>query len=646
MVRRIGVLLKSLLLILILVSPLTYLLVYSETSSDNNCYIYKIYIPAVSERGFGESVETNILVIKGGGEIHIVGTSAIGLDTLISLLIAYIYSYDINSSFFKNYSIYMILPSGTTSVKGPSAGAYLTYVLTSISLRGYVPLNISGTGAINLDGTIENVGGVPEKIRALENTGVIRNIIIPSSTAIYYEKSLSRVNLNITPVSNIIDLLTSYGINGNITKIIYTKLNYEENDTDYLQNISYDYSNYEKELLDAYNFIKSIAYSRNLSLSYETRFLESTYMNLPREDSYSYARINTLFLMILSGYREVLSQLSYVDRDLYNEIVSDLIKEIEDSKMLLSRFILDTRKILEPKLITLYIIFIKRSLDLVDLYERNNGFRNNVINTSDLVYAYARSLSLRYWYDLIERYTQYYSNITHPFMRWGINDLRDSIDKVYKFLNSSGSLKENNKLIDKLINFTNINRSIISQYDYLFIKLIINLVYLNELFENYSYSLRYSSISAVYLSSGDNGLERLFRQYNYLSSAEYFSEIFSPTYLRNMFTYSLYTLSNSSFYNTTIITSTMRVLAEAESLVFVLRILLNPESIPNIYLEPKLSLDTYGCIGSQSIKPGSTLTFPGLNRSFLEKELINLIILIVVSIGSIVILVLSRDLVD
>ncbi len=642
-----GIMLISIIFIAMLL--LANFIVYSETLLDSECYTYKIYIPAISERGFGEAVETNIIVIKNGGELHVVGASSVGLDTLLSLLIAYIYSYNLNTSFFRNYTIYIILPSETTSVKGPSAGALLYYIFTSLSLRNYVPINISGTGALNLDGTVENVGGVPEKIRALESVGVIKSVFIPSSTAIYYEKSLSRVNVYISPVSSIIDLARIYGIYS-YTNATYIKPYLRKIYTDYIKNIknlSIKTYEYEKKLLDLYTYAKNIASSKGIHFSYDTQLLENIYRDLPKNDTYSYARINTLFLLIINSYRDLLTQLYYIDKDLYSELINDLINRTEISRLLISKFVLETRKILEPDLIILYIIFLRRSLDLLDLYEKNGGFREKIINISDLVYAYARSISLEYWYNLINEYTDYYKNLSLYSTDQDIKDLyalKETVNKIYGILNISYMLREEHNLFNKILNFTYIGSSELSEYDKFFIKLLIDLVILENLFENYSYNLRSSSIITAYLSSGTEGLERLFSYYNYLASAENFINIFSPIFLRNMFIYSINVLLSYYFANTTVYFSAIRVLAEVESLIFVLMLLLHPEEVPSIHVETKLSLSTLSCLETQRINKSALQTFPEGNQLLSAKGWISLSILFVVVIGSVFILILSRNL--
>ncbi len=634
-------------IIAIVILLLANSIVYSETFPDSKCYTYKIYIPAVSERGFGEAVEANIMAVRDGEEIHIVGVSSVGLDTLLSLLVAYTYSHNLNTSYFRNHSIYIILPSGTTSVRGPSAGALLYFVFASMSLRNYVPINVSGTGALNLDGTVENVGGVPEKIRALESIGVIKSIFIPSSTAIYYERSLSRYNVNISSVSSITDLAKIYSIYEYINRT-YTKLYPEKIYVDYNRNLSAKISEHEMKLLDLYMYAKKIASSKNIYFSYETQLLENIYRDLPKNNTYSYARINILFLLIINSYRELLTRLYHVDKDLYNELINNLTSKIENSRSLLYRFVLEDKKVLKPDLITLYTIFIKRSLDLIDLYERNNGFREDIVNISDLVYAYARSLSLYYWYDLIDEYANYYKNSSLYSNDQGIRDLymlKETIVKIYRILNISYMLGDEDTLFYKILSFTYIEPSELSEYNRLFTKLIIDLVVLENLIENYSYNLRSSSIITAFSSSGTDGLKKLYSYYNYFASAENFISIFSPIFLWNMFIYSKYILLSYDLANTTIYLSAIRVLAEIESLIFILMLLLHPEKIPNVYIETKLSLEALNCLETQKISGNipQIPSSPGLLTP--AKNWISLSLIFLVVIGSLFVFILSRNLI-
>ena len=639
---------KIFILLILLISIVSSTIIsLSESAEQDNCLIGKIYIPAVSDRGGGEAVETHIIVINGGGNIYLIGSSYYGLDTLLSLMIAYTYAYNLNNSFFASHDIYIILPIGTSSARGPSAGALFAYTLSSLALGGELFPETSGTGALNIDGVVENVGGVPEKISALRSTGVIREIFIPSSSIIYYNGSFLRKDLRIYPVSNIYDLINLIPANISVSE---EKI-YRHNLTLSSDKDLSDLDNYEKSLYGEYSFIKKIAYTYNISLSRDALYLEEIFNSTPRTPEYLYSRINTLFLLIVTAYRDVLTRIYYYNKDLFIEIYRYIMSSIRESRSYIYNYLLNLLNNsyrgdpVDPNKIISDLFFIKRSVELVDLYNRNMGFEDpNNININDLVYVFARSLSLKYWYDIAEKNYLLFSINSSSSVRRGLYLEESLIKKIYSSLNTTFAESEANRKLLDIVAYTNLSITQVSSDSLKYLKDLIKLINLVDILENYSTDLRYSSLQAAYLSRGDESLRDLLDLYNYTRGIQsYFASLELPSYIESMLVFSLYMINNYSVFGTPVYSSAIRVLAEIESMIFILDLLSETNKIPSIHIAKETEIPS-SCSGIAKIPGvGSTMN-PVINVGSRSpyKDLVIYTITLLIVVGSIAVVIISR----
>jgi predicted S18 family serine protease len=117
-------------------------------------------IPAVeSQSGRGSTVRVTICVSPGSGYIRIYGVDRVESDTIVIIFAAYILAqiYSRQEIIYLRSLIYF--GRNVEDISGPSAGALLTYAFYSILERNRIGPEISGTGAINIDGSVEAVGG-------------------------------------------------------------------------------------------------------------------------------------------------------------------------------------------------------------------------------------------------------------------------------------------------------------------------------------------------------------------------------------------------------------------------------------------------------------------------------------------------------
>ena len=105
------------------------------------------------------------------------------------------------------------MPDGATPKDGPSAGITLTTALSSLITGISVPPCIGMTGEVTLQGAVDPIGGLPEKLLAAQRAGVKR-VFIPSDNVDDLRDVPSEVkeNLEITPVKDASEVLRTLGI--------------------------------------------------------------------------------------------------------------------------------------------------------------------------------------------------------------------------------------------------------------------------------------------------------------------------------------------------------------------------------------------------------------------------------------------------
>jgi len=149
-----------------------------------------IDIPAVeSQSGRGSTVRVTICVTPGSGGIVIYGVERVESDTLASIITSYILAQIYSGKSFSGLELSIYFGRSIEDVAGPSAGALLTYAFYNMLSRGSIDEKISGTGAINLDGSVEAVGGIPQKLSALRSIGY-RSVFIPAVSYIQYSRAV------------------------------------------------------------------------------------------------------------------------------------------------------------------------------------------------------------------------------------------------------------------------------------------------------------------------------------------------------------------------------------------------------------------------------------------------------------------------
>ena len=109
--------------------------------------------------------------------------------------------------------LHIHVPDGATPKDGPSAGITLTTALASQLTGCAVPPGVAMTGEVSLQGDVNPIGGLPEKLMAAQRAGVER-VFIPKDNVDDLKDVAEEVKqaLEITPVSTVQEVLSALGL--------------------------------------------------------------------------------------------------------------------------------------------------------------------------------------------------------------------------------------------------------------------------------------------------------------------------------------------------------------------------------------------------------------------------------------------------
>ena len=109
--------------------------------------------------------------------------------------------------------LHIHVPDGATPKDGPSAGITLTTALASLLTGVAVPPSVAMTGEVSLQGDVNPIGGLPEKLMAAQRSGVKR-VFIPRDNLDDLKDVADEVKraLEITPVNTVAEVLLALGM--------------------------------------------------------------------------------------------------------------------------------------------------------------------------------------------------------------------------------------------------------------------------------------------------------------------------------------------------------------------------------------------------------------------------------------------------
>ena len=109
--------------------------------------------------------------------------------------------------------LHIHVPDGATPKDGPSAGITLTTALASLLTGVAVPPEVAMTGEVSLQGDVNPIGGLPEKLMAAQRSGVKR-VFIPRDNLDDLKDVAGEVKqaLEIVPVNSVTEVLLALGM--------------------------------------------------------------------------------------------------------------------------------------------------------------------------------------------------------------------------------------------------------------------------------------------------------------------------------------------------------------------------------------------------------------------------------------------------
>lgn len=162
----------------------------------------------------GDILYIQTLLTKGNGKITITGQLGDVMKESAQIAVSLVKSMlPEKVQMLEENDLHIHVPDGATPKDGPSAGITLTTALASQLTGCAVPPTVAMTGEVSLQGDVNPIGGLPEKLMAAQRAGV-KQVFIPKENTDDLKEVAAEVRqaLKITPVSTIEDVLVALRI--------------------------------------------------------------------------------------------------------------------------------------------------------------------------------------------------------------------------------------------------------------------------------------------------------------------------------------------------------------------------------------------------------------------------------------------------
>jgi len=162
----------------------------------------------------GEILYIETMLTKGSGKLQVTGQLGDVMKESALIAVSLVKSlYPDKASLFEENDLHIHVPDGATPKDGPSAGITLTTALASLVTGRAVPPSVAMTGEVSLQGGVNPIGGLPEKLMAAHRAGV-KKVWIPFDNADDLDEVDAEVKkaLDITPVKTVKEVLAGLGL--------------------------------------------------------------------------------------------------------------------------------------------------------------------------------------------------------------------------------------------------------------------------------------------------------------------------------------------------------------------------------------------------------------------------------------------------
>ncbi|MBO6040596.1 MAG: endopeptidase La, partial [Oscillospiraceae bacterium] len=162
----------------------------------------------------GDILYIQTLLTKGSGKITVTGQLGDVMKESAQIAVSLVKAMlPEQAQILAESDLHIHVPDGATPKDGPSAGITLTTALASQLTGVSVPPNVAMTGEVSLQGDVNPIGGLPEKLMAAQRSGV-KQVFIPKENIDDLKDVAEEVRqaVEITPVSSVQEVLLALEI--------------------------------------------------------------------------------------------------------------------------------------------------------------------------------------------------------------------------------------------------------------------------------------------------------------------------------------------------------------------------------------------------------------------------------------------------
>lgn len=157
----------------------------------------------------GDILYIETMFTKGKGKLTVTGQLGDVMKESAQIAVSLVKSiYEDKADLFEDRNLHIHVPDGATPKDGPSAGITLTTALASLVTGISVSPHIAMTGEVSLQGNVNPIGGLPEKLMAAGRAGV-KKVFIPVDNEDDLKDVAKEIKeeLEIVPVRTVKDVL-------------------------------------------------------------------------------------------------------------------------------------------------------------------------------------------------------------------------------------------------------------------------------------------------------------------------------------------------------------------------------------------------------------------------------------------------------
>ncbi|MCR5789530.1 MAG: endopeptidase La, partial [Lachnospiraceae bacterium] len=162
----------------------------------------------------GDILYIETMFTKGNGKLIITGQLGDVMKESAQIAVSLVKAaFPEEAAAFNKNDLHIHVPDGATPKDGPSAGITLTTAIASLITGVPVTPKLAMTGEVSLQGNVNPIGGLPEKLMAAHRAGV-KKVFIPKDNAFDLKDVAQEVKdaLSIVTVETVEDVLTETGI--------------------------------------------------------------------------------------------------------------------------------------------------------------------------------------------------------------------------------------------------------------------------------------------------------------------------------------------------------------------------------------------------------------------------------------------------